>query len=97
MPDPVPFRYISTRNPADLTEIRIPGLDKQFEELTISELVQLRPSSALADTYEVNGVGDNISVTTSALLNQLSKISGPDAIRLADKLRQIPNSQIDIR
>jgi hypothetical protein len=67
-------------SPADITQVRIPGLSKPFEQLTISELVQLRPGSQVADTWEVNAVTDNISATTSAALAALGQIAKERAV-----------------
>ena len=60
--------------PQDLKKVRLPGLDKPFEKLTVSELVQLRPGSDVADTYGVNAVTDNVSVETSSMLEELGRI-----------------------
>ncbi|MBI3950744.1 MAG: hypothetical protein HY314_09850 [Acidobacteria bacterium] len=73
-PPPERLRLVLGDDVEDLKQVRIPGLRKPFEELTISELVQLRPGERVQDTYEVNAVNDNISVTTSALLHELGKI-----------------------
>jgi|SRR5579863_7182795 len=67
-----PLVYQYSKNKPDIAKVRIPGV-KSFEELTISELVQLKPGTT-EDTYEINAVSDNISVTTSSLLNELSHI-----------------------
>ena len=74
MPSKSTINRFTSKNPLDLKQVRIPGLDKPFEQLTISELVQLRPGSAVADTWEVNAVTDNISATTSAALEALGRI-----------------------
>jgi hypothetical protein len=74
VPDKEQLNLVVGRSAADLRAIRLPGLEKPFEELTISELVQLRPGSEVADTYEVNAVTDNISATTSSILAELGNI-----------------------
>lgn len=74
MPSKSEIKRISASNPTDLKKVRIPGLSKPFEQLTISELVQLRPGSSVSDTWEVNAVTDNVSATTSAALEALGRI-----------------------
>ena len=74
MPSKDQINRITGSSPMDLKKVRIPGLSKSFEQLTISELVQLRPGSDVADTYEVNAVTDNVSATTSAALEALGRI-----------------------
>ena len=51
MPDKQELRLAIGQAPEDLTRVRPPGLDKPFEELTASELVQLRPGSEPAAAY----------------------------------------------
>lgn len=74
MPSKDELKVFTAATPADLRSVRIPGLTKSFEQLTISELVQLRPGSAVSDTWEVNAVTDNISATTSAALEALGRV-----------------------
>ncbi len=72
------YRYTDYR--PDIKGLRIPGVSKSFDQLTISELVQLRPTD-MNSTYEINAVTDNVSITTSALLNELSHIRSNAALR----------------
>lgn len=74
MPSKDDLKFIKGQQVTDLRNVRLPGLNKPFEQLTISELVQLRPGSDVADTYEVNAVTDNISATTSAALEALGRV-----------------------
>jgi hypothetical protein len=74
MPEKNSLKMVIAQSPTDLRSVRLPGLTKPFEQLTISELVQLRPGSEVADTYEVNAVTDNISATTSAALEALGRV-----------------------
>jgi hypothetical protein len=74
MPSKDSLKLVIGTSPKDLQNVRLPGLNKPFEQLTISELVQLRPGSDVADTYEVNAVTDNISATTSAALEALGRV-----------------------
>ncbi|MGJ4948218.1 hypothetical protein [Bradyrhizobium sp. HKCCYLS20291] len=80
MPSKDQINRVVASNPLDLKNVRIPGLTKPFEQLTVSELVQLRPGSAVADTWEVNAVTDNVSATTSAALAALGKIQADRAV-----------------
>jgi hypothetical protein len=77
------MKLIISHDIADLKKIRIPGIDKSLENMTISELSQLRPGGAVSDTYEVNAIGDNISATTSALLAELGKVRAQEVMRSA--------------
>ncbi len=74
MPSKSDLKMVTANKATDLRNIRLPGLDKSFEQLTISELVQLRPGSNVSDTYEVNAVTDNVSATTSAALEALGRV-----------------------
>lgn len=74
MPSKSKINRVTASSALDLKNVRIPGLSKPFEQLTVSELVQLRPGSDVADTYEVNAVTDNVSATTSAALEALGRI-----------------------
>ena len=74
MPDKDELRHVVGRSFDDLRSIRLEGLEKPFEELTISELVQLRPGTEVADSYNVNAVTDNFSASTSSILEELGNI-----------------------
>jgi hypothetical protein len=80
MPDHDKITYVLAGSAQDLKKVRIPGAQKSFEQMTISELVQLRPGGAEEDSYEVNAVTDNVSVTTSSLLNELGKVAARQAV-----------------
>lgn len=75
------MKFIVGNQVQDLKAVRLPGLDKPFEKLTISELVQLRPGSEVADSYDVNAVTDNISVSTSSMLAELGQIQKINAMQ----------------
>ena len=81
------LNLIKSTNVRDVRNVRIPGLKKPFEELTISELTQLRPGGPLQDTYEVNAVTDNVSVTTSALLHKLGDMRATEVMKLEQTKR----------
>jgi hypothetical protein len=74
MPDKKNLNLVLGSNVADIKQARLPGLDRPFEKLTVSELVQLRPGSDVADSYGFNAVTDNISVSSSPLLEELGQI-----------------------
>lgn len=74
MPDRTRLKFKVADEARDLRDIRLPGIDKNLEELTISELVQLRPGGEVQDTYEVDAVTDNASVTTSSMLARLGRL-----------------------
>ena len=81
MPDRDKLSFVLGDQAQDLSKVRLPGLEKPFEELTVSELVQLRPGAEVADTYEINAVTDNVSVTNSAALSELGRIQGQRAVQ----------------
>lgn len=83
MPDKDELRHVVGRTFEDLRSIRLEGLEKPFEELTISELVQLRPGSEVADSYNVNAVTDNFSASTSSILEELGNIQKEQLISKA--------------
>jgi hypothetical protein len=85
MPDKTKLNLVIGNSIQDLKQVRLPGIDKPFEKLTISELVQLRPGSEVADTYDVNAVTDNVSVNTSSMLEELGRIQ---KIRTMQKVAQ---------
>jgi hypothetical protein len=51
VPNKEDLRLAIGQEPEDVRGVRPPGLDKPFEELTVSELVQLRPGSEPAAAY----------------------------------------------
>jgi hypothetical protein len=51
VPDKEELRLAIGHEPEDRRRVRPPGLDEPFEELTVSELVQLRPGSEPAAAY----------------------------------------------
>ena len=51
MPDKEELRLAIGQEAEDPRRVRVPGLDKPFEELAFSELVQLRPGSEPAAAY----------------------------------------------
>jgi hypothetical protein len=51
VPDKEELRLAIDQEPEDRRRVRPPGLDEPLEELTVSELVQLRPGSEPAAAY----------------------------------------------
>jgi len=71
----------------------LPGSDKPFEQLTISELVQLRPGSAGQDAgnYNVEAVGSDATISTSSALSQLAQSAGDSAVKQELAAAQVRN------
>lgn len=74
MPDRSQLKLIVANSVEDIRQVRLPGLDKPFERLTISELVQLRAGSQVQDSYDIEAVGSDVSVSTSSKLLELGRI-----------------------
>ena len=67
----------------DLAKVRIPGMTKDFDKLTISELVQIRVQPSVQDSYTVTGFTDNITVSTDAILAELGSTSALATMKAA--------------
>jgi hypothetical protein len=83
MPDPKLNLQLS-KKVDDLKAVRIPGTAKFLDEMTLGELVQMRPGGGLdevADSYSVNAFTDNVSVSTSSLIEQIGQIAKERAMR----------------
>jgi hypothetical protein len=98
MPDQTQLKYIVSGNVADLSQVRIANVAKPFEQLTIGELVQLRPGGESADSYNITAVGSDITVSTSSKLAELAQLSAQQAVRseiAANSVRTaLANSQV---
>lgn len=81
MPDKNQLNYIVGNSVEDIRRVRLPGLDKPFERLTISELVQLRAGSEVQDSWSIEAVGSDISVSSSSKLVELGKIQEMRAVQ----------------
>jgi hypothetical protein len=81
MPDKNKLKFEIAKSAADLKNLRVPGTTKPFEQLTISELTQLRPGQAAADSYNITAVGSDITVSTSSLLAEIAQARGQEVIR----------------
>lgn len=90
MADKQSLKLVVANSVQDLRQVRLPGLEKSFDKLTIGELVQLRPGSAVADTYDVTAVTDNATINTSSRLSQLGRIQ---SIRAMQKV--VHQAQLD--
>jgi hypothetical protein len=78
MPQP---NLIISRNAADLSKVRLPGISKPFEQMTISELANLRPGGTVSDTYDISIASDSITVNTSGHLAELGRIQAEATMR----------------
>jgi hypothetical protein len=73
-----------SRKVEDLKAVRIPGLDRPLESLTLGELIEMRPGGGgdeVADSYSVNAFTDNVSVSTSSLVEQIGQIAKERSMR----------------
>jgi hypothetical protein len=70
-----------SENAKELRSLRLDGIDKPIEEMTISELVQLRPGANAEDSYSVNAFTDNVSVSTSSIIEQVGQLAKERAMR----------------
>jgi hypothetical protein len=89
MPSKPNLKFVIAKNPSELKNVRIPGTAKTFDQLTISELVQLRPGDQAADSYNVNAVGSDVTISTSSLLAELAQVRGQAAVH-----EQLANHQV---
>lgn len=93
MPTQDQLKLVLGASVADLKQVRIPGVNKPFEEMTIGELTQLRGSGAV-ENYSVEGIGSDATITTSAILAQLGKIAQVATMKREQVLRQTPRTII---
>lgn len=63
MPDKAKLVKITSSNVSDLKKVRIPGIEKSFEEMTIGELVHLRGGHEVAD-ISVEAVSSDVSINS---------------------------------
>jgi hypothetical protein len=83
MPNKGQLHLVLSKNAADISRVRLPGLQKPFEQLTISELVQLRPGGSVDDSGNsigVNGVSSDITISVSTLLDQIGEAAAENAM-----------------
>lgn len=81
MPNQTQLNYIVSGNAADLSQVRIANATKPFEQMTISELVQLRPGGESADSYNITAVGSDITVSSSSKLASLAQLAAQQAVQ----------------
>jgi hypothetical protein len=91
MPDGQNLNLIIGTTPDDLKQVRVPGANKPFEEMTVGELVQLRAEGAAADSYNINAVTDNVSVSTSSVLEELGRIQAQRTMQDAQARQRLIN------
>ena len=67
----------------DLKSVRITGAAKSIDQMTVAELVSMRAGggSEVSDSYSVNAFTDNVSVSTSSLVEQVGQIAKERAMR----------------
>jgi len=67
----------------DLKNVRLAGAAKSIDQMTVAELVSMRPGGGgeAADSYSVNAFTDNVSVSTSSLVEQVGQIAKERAMR----------------
>ncbi|MGH9469783.1 MAG: hypothetical protein ACRD1N_05505 [Terriglobia bacterium] len=81
MPNQNQLKYIVSGNVADLSQVRIANAAKPFEQMTISELVQLRPGGESADSYNITAVGSDITVSSSSKLASLAQLAAQQSVQ----------------
>ena len=86
--------YIASKNPADIQDVRLAGVTKPFEQLTISELVQLRPGAGVEDagSYSVNAVSSDVTISTSSALSELAQMRAQEAVKMELAANEVHNS-----
>ncbi len=82
MPDAKLAVHLS-RKVDDLKAVRLQGSTKSLDQLTVAELVAMRPGGGTdqSDAYSVNAFTDNVSVSTSSLVEQVGQIAKERAMR----------------
>lgn len=78
--------FIASKNVSDLREVRLAGTTKPFEQLTISELTQLRPGGVAADDgWTVQAEASTVTVNGSSILFNLMRERGEAAVQAEAK------------
>ncbi len=91
MPTPENLKLVIANQIQDLKSVRLQGIDKPFDKLTIGELVQLRPGSTVADTYDITAVTDNATINTSSRLAELGRIHSIRTMQKVVHQQQLDN------
>jgi hypothetical protein len=94
MPDKAALQYIVSKTAADVQNVRLAGVNKPFEQLTINELVQLRPGAGgdSADSYSVNAVSSDVTISTSSALSELAQLRAQESVRAEMIANQVHNT-----
>lgn len=79
MPEKINLKLTEAKE--DLRNVRLEGVDKPISEMTISELVQLRPGGTAEDSYSINAFTDNVSVSTSSIIEQVGQLAKERVMR----------------
>jgi hypothetical protein len=89
-------KFIVSKSAADLRQVRLANAGKSFEQLTVSELVQMRPGGAAADAgYTVQVETSSVTVNGSSVLFNLMNERGLTAVQ-AEGAKLAPGAQINI-
>jgi hypothetical protein len=89
-------RFIVSRNAADVRQVRLSSAGKSFEQLTVSELTQLRPGGdSAAAGYTVQVETNTVTVNGSSVLFNLMNERGLTAVQ-AEGAKLAPGAQINI-
>jgi hypothetical protein len=73
--------FIATNNVNDLRGVRLPGATKPFEQMTISELTQLRPGVDARASYNIEAVTTDVTISTSSILANIARARGLQGVR----------------
>lgn len=89
-------RFLVSRNAADVRSVRLSSAGKSFEQLTVSELTQLRPGGdSAAAGYTVQVETNTVTVNGSSVLFNLMNERGLTAVQ-AEGAKLAPGAQINI-
>lgn len=89
-------RFLVSRNAADVRSVRLSSAGKSFEQLTVSELTQLRPGGdSAAAGYTVQVETNTVTVNGSSVLFNLMNERGIPAVQ-AEGAKLAPGAQINI-
>lgn len=73
-------KYVYSTDVKDLAQVRLPST-KPFEQMTISELVQLRPGTTAADSYNISVETTSVTVSSSKSLVDLAHQEALTAVK----------------
>lgn len=94
MPDPSKLNLILSSNPQDLAKVRLPGVNKPFEQMTIGELANFRMPADAQDSWDVHVETTSIGVSSSKHLAELGQIRAQAEMRRELALTKIRTTPI---